>query len=92
VPKTLCARVWWTRCTSGEIRPDGLAEVKALRQARDRDARLPGHHQEPEHLGRLRLHHAGATNHYPIARDCLKAGKHVLLESRCAIELWEATS
>ena len=30
------------------------------------------------------------TNHYPIARDCLKAGKHVMLEKPIALELWEA--
>src|SRR4030095_10194091 len=28
--------------------------------------------------------------HYPITRDCLKAGKHVLLEKPIAMELWEA--
>ena len=30
------------------------------------------------------------ANHYPIARDCLRAGKHVLLEKPIAIELFEA--
>src|SRR5689334_16980385 len=29
-------------------------------------------------------------NHYPIARDCLKAGKNVLLEKPIALQLWEA--
>ena len=29
-----------------EIRPDRLAEVKALTNPRDRDARLPRHHRE----------------------------------------------
>src|ERR1044072_6691693 len=28
--------------------------------------------------------------HFPIARDCLRAGKHVLLEKPIAMELWEA--
>ena len=30
------------------------------------------------------------TNHYPIARDCLKNGKNVMLEKPIALELWEA--
>ena len=30
------------------------------------------------------------SNHYPIARDCLKAGKNVMLEKPIALELWEA--
>ena len=30
------------------------------------------------------------SNHYPIARDCLRAGKNVLLEKPISLELWEA--
>jgi predicted dehydrogenase len=30
------------------------------------------------------------STHYPIARDCLRAGKHVLLEKPIAMELFEA--
>src|ERR1700752_1557915 len=30
------------------------------------------------------------TTHYPMARDCLQAGKHVFLEKPIALELWEA--
>jgi myo-inositol 2-dehydrogenase/D-chiro-inositol 1-dehydrogenase len=30
------------------------------------------------------------NTHYPIARDCLRAGKHVLLEKPIALELYEA--
>jgi myo-inositol 2-dehydrogenase/D-chiro-inositol 1-dehydrogenase len=30
------------------------------------------------------------SNHYPITRDCLKAGKNVLLEKPISLELWEA--
>jgi predicted dehydrogenase len=30
------------------------------------------------------------STHYPMARDALKAGKHVFLEKPIAIELWEA--
>ena len=31
-----------------------------------------------------------SRTHFPIARDCLRAGKHVLLEKPIALELWEA--
>src|SRR3984957_17835521 len=30
------------------------------------------------------------ANHYPIARDCLKSGKNVMLEKPISLELWEA--
>ena len=30
------------------------------------------------------------ANHYPIARDCLRSGKNVMLEKPIALELWEA--
>ena len=43
-----------------EIRPDRLAEVTAAHQSGNRDARLSGHHQEPEHQGRLHIDHARA--------------------------------
>ena len=33
-----------------DIRPDRLAEVKALDQAGDRDARLSGHHQQSTNI------------------------------------------
>ena len=58
--------------------------------ARDRDARLPRHHQEPEHFRGLYQHHAGAEPLPDYCRDRLKAGKHVLLEKPIAMELWEA--
>ena len=73
-----------------EIRPDRLAEVKALDQARDRDARLPGHHQATRTSRWSTSAPRRSSNHFPIARDCLKAGKHVLLEKPIALELWEA--
>ncbi len=73
-----------------EIRPDRLAEVKAAHQPGNRDARLSGHHQEPRHHRRLHLAPRRSTRIIPIARDCLQAGKHVLLEKPIALELWEA--
>ena len=37
-----------------------------------------------------RLRPRRRANHYPITRDCLRAGKNVLLEKPIALELWEA--
>jgi myo-inositol 2-dehydrogenase/D-chiro-inositol 1-dehydrogenase len=72
-----------------EIRPDRLAEVKALTNPatatldyqdiiRNDDVRVVYICTTPEHT------------HYPITRDCLRAGKHVLLEKPIAMELFEA--
>ena len=73
-----------------EIRPDRLAEVKAL--TKPGDARR----------STTRTSCATRTSRWsmsaprrsqtiiPITRDCLKAGKHVLLEKPIALELWEA--
>src|SRR3954466_5500695 len=72
-----------------EIRPDRLAEVKALTRpatatldyrdiVRNDDIKVVYICTTPEHT------------HFPITRDCLKAGKHVLLEKPIAMELWEA--
>src|SRR4051794_29787911 len=72
-----------------EIRPDRLAEVKALTNPatatldyrdiiKNPDIKVVYISTTPEHT------------HFPIARDCLKAGKHVLLEKPIALELWEA--
>ncbi len=72
-----------------EIRPDRLAEVKALTNpasatldyqdiVKNDDIRVVYICTTPEHT------------HYPITRDCLRAGKHVLLEKPIAMELFEA--
>ena len=72
-----------------EIRLDRLAEVKALTNPASATldyqdiVRNPGISvvyicTTPEHT------------HFPIARDCLRAGKHVLLEKPIAMELFEA--
>src|SRR5262249_33561323 len=72
-----------------EIRPDRLAEVKALTTpasatldyqdiVRNTDISVVYICTTPEHT------------HFPIARDCLRAGKHVLLEKPIAMELFEA--
>src|SRR6476659_7516402 len=72
-----------------EIRPDRLAEVKALTNA----ATATLDYRDIIKNDRIRVVYISTTpesNHYPSARDCLRAGKHVLLEKPIAIELFEA--
>src|SRR4030088_1408972 len=72
-----------------EIRPDRLAEVKQLTNA----ATATSDYQDIIKNHRITVVYISTTpesNHYPIARDCLKAGKHVLLEKPIALELFEA--
>jgi predicted dehydrogenase len=72
-----------------EIRPDRLAEVKALTRA----ASATLDYQDIINNPNISVVYVCTTpegNHFPITRDCLKAGKHVLLEKPIAIELWEA--
>jgi myo-inositol 2-dehydrogenase/D-chiro-inositol 1-dehydrogenase len=72
-----------------EVRPDRLAEVKALTNP----ATATTDYQEIVRNNNIEVVYistAPEATHYPIARDCLKAGKHVLLEKPIAMELWEA--
>ena len=72
-----------------DIRPDRLAEVKALYKP----ATATLHYQDIIDNPRISVVYVSTTpesNHYPIARDCLKAGKNVMLEKPIALELWEA--
>ena len=72
-----------------EIRPDRLAEVKRLTNA----ASATLDYRDIVKNDRIKVVYISTTpesNHYPIARDCLKAGKHVLLEKPIALELFEA--
>jgi myo-inositol 2-dehydrogenase/D-chiro-inositol 1-dehydrogenase len=72
-----------------EIRPDRLAEVKALTNP----ATATLDYQDIINNDRIRVVYISTTpesTHYPIARDCLRAGKHVLLEKPIAMELFEA--
>src|SRR6476659_11134328 len=72
-----------------DIKPDRLAELKA----RYRPASATSDYREIIRNERIPVVYISTTpesNHYPIARDCLKAGKHVLLEKPIAIELFEA--
>lgn len=72
-----------------EIRPDRLAEVAALTNARTATT----DYQDIIRNEAIEVVYISTTpepTHYPIARDCLKAGKHVLLEKPIAMDFWEA--
>jgi scyllo-inositol 2-dehydrogenase (NAD+) len=72
-----------------EIKPERLAEVAKATGAKTatRDYR------ELLKIGEIDAYMISATpetHHYPMARECLLAGKHVFLEKPIAIELHEA--
>src|SRR3954447_7315804 len=72
-----------------EIRPDRLAEIKAL----TKPATATLDYQDLIKNDNIKVVYICTTpeqTHYPIARDCLRAGKHVLLEKPIALEFWEA--
>ena len=72
-----------------EIRPERLAEVKALTNA----ATATADYQDIIANPAIEVVYISTTpeqTHFPIARDCLRAGKHVLLEKPIALEFWEA--
>ena len=72
-----------------EIRPDRLAEVKAL----TKPATATLDYQDIVRNDKISVVYISTTpesNHYPITRDCLRAGKNVLLEKPISLELWEA--
>jgi predicted dehydrogenase len=72
-----------------EIRPDRLAEVQKLTKA----ASATLDYQEIIRNPNISVVYICTTpepTHFPIARDCLRAGKHVLLEKPIAMELFEA--
>src|SRR5246127_4384197 len=73
----------------GKSPPDRLAEIKAL----TRPATATLDYQDFIKNDNIRVVYICTTpepTHYPIARDCLRAGKHVLLEKPVALEFWEA--
>ncbi len=72
-----------------EIKPERLAEVKALTNAASATEDYKDIVANPA-IEVVYISTTPEQSHYPIARDCLKAGKHVLLEKPIALELWEA--
>ncbi len=72
-----------------EIRPDRLAEMAKATAARTAVV----DYRELLDIAEIDAMYISATpetTHYPIARDCLAAGKHVFLEKPIALELAEA--
>src|SRR5580692_10702163 len=72
-----------------EIRPDRLAEIKALTNP----ATATLDYQDIVRNDDIKVVYICTTpeqTHFPITRDCLRAGKHVLLEKPIAMELFEA--
>ncbi|MGZ5074614.1 MAG: Gfo/Idh/MocA family protein, partial [Usitatibacter sp.] len=72
-----------------EIRPERLAEVARATGARTAAA----DYRELLGIDEIEAMYISATpetTHFPIARDCLAAGKHVFLEKPIALELSEA--
>src|SRR5215510_11594864 len=72
-----------------EIRPDRLAEVKALTHPTSATLDYQDIVRNPD-ISVVYICTTPEPTHFPIARDCLRAGKHVLLEKPIAMELFEA--
>ena len=72
-----------------EIRPERLAEMKAL----CKPATATTDYNDiikNDNIHVVYICTAPESTHYPICRDLLKVGKHVLLEKPIAMEFWEA--
>jgi len=72
-----------------DLRLELLAELNALTGAQKATAEYRDLLAAPD-LDAVIISTAPESTHYPIARDCLLAGKHVLLEKPMAMELHEA--
>jgi predicted dehydrogenase len=72
-----------------EIRPDRLAEIAKRTNAATATLDWRDITGNPE-IEVVYISTTPESTHYPIARDCLRAGKHVLLEKPIALSLYEA--
>ena len=72
-----------------EIRPERLAELAKATRASTATADYRDLLRKPD-IEAIYISATPETTHYPIARDCLAAGKHVFLEKPIALELSEA--
>ncbi|WP_127143034.1 Gfo/Idh/MocA family protein [Pelagibacterium montanilacus] len=72
-----------------EIRPERLEEVKALTNPATATTDYKEILDNPN-ISVVYISTTPESTHYPIARDALRAGKHVLLEKPIAMEFFEA--
>src|SRR5262245_27079362 len=72
-----------------EIRPDRLAEIEKLTNAATATLDYRDILANPK-IEVVYISTTPEQTHYPIARDCLRVGKHVLLEKPIALTLYEA--
>jgi predicted dehydrogenase len=72
-----------------EIRPERLAEIAAKTGARTAVADYKDLLRN-DAIDAIFISATPETTHYPMARDCLLAGKHVFLEKPIALDLQEA--
>ncbi len=72
-----------------EIKPDRLTGVRKITDAATATLDYQDIVKNPNILA-VYVCTTPEQTHFPIARDCLQAGKHVLLEKPIALELWEA--
>ena len=72
-----------------EIRPERLAEMAKATGAKSAVADYRELLKNPE-VEAVYISATPETTHYPMARDCLAAGKHLFLEKPIAMELSEA--
>jgi myo-inositol 2-dehydrogenase/D-chiro-inositol 1-dehydrogenase len=72
-----------------EIKPERLEEVRALTNPKTATSDYQDIVANPD-ITVVYISTTPEGTHYPIARDCLKAGKNVLLEKPIALEFWEA--
>jgi predicted dehydrogenase len=87
--ETLSRSALVTKLHLCEIRPDRLEEVRRLTNAATATLDYRDILKNPDIVA-VYICTTPEHTHFPIARDCLQAGKHVLLEKPIALELWEA--
>ena len=79
---------WWDAVHICEIRPERLEEVRQLTNPATATLDYKDIVNNPN-IDVVYISTTPEQTHYPIARDCLKAGKNVLLEKPIAMELAE---